>query len=462
MTPPRKRSTIFILPLLLVLHTKVHAQVAPNFPDIPIEDADTGAIEDFPQGSGSNEPGNVKTRFFTYSTFTHSPFRSGVFVPPAFNFFEEKSALFELSGEVTYNNLKNLAGRFDLQTSYSTMYSQETIYPKNYADRIFLNEIFFEYYASSGFSFLAGKYRMVFAPGVFENPLDRHNSSQASPGEPLERNGVWTAQISQNIRLASGLVSSLLFSAAYLPRLPENRYGFWQPNYELFALSDNPFIPLPERTEKEWQPDDMGGFVRMYANFMRGDLNVIGYYLDRRRQGGVSYGRYLHEALELHGEFAVYESVTGENRHLVKSKELYTDYLAGARIDFSAETGMVLEYLHRDDRPEKKPDTVSNLQYYRIAILNLEDDRGMQLPLSDYALGSIHSLDLADRFDLYFNATYGIAHDEWMLALRGSASVSDYLRLSLFGSLPVGPDDSHYGSVIPFEYSAGVEVYGSF
>jgi len=434
--------------------------------DAVVDEVDQDLISDNGSGHKRNRDGSspFSWRLFTISRFNYSPFKDNAFLQSAVAGFEERSGSIEGSIELTYNNMKNLAGRVDLQLLYSTLYRVDNpVFEKGYGDTVALNEAFIEYSSVGGFSMLLGRSRQVFTPGVFESPLDRHNRSSANPGDPVERGGVWNLELAKHLFTGKGWLSSMRLSIVYLPDFPVNKYGIPVKSYDPVVQTFLPAQPL-ERGSVDWGPEDMDGFIRLYANFFHGDLNLLWYYLGEQHQVGGSYSRYLVEFLELHGELIGYQSIHQELSPLaplLKDSNIYFDYLLGVKLDFSQNSGLSLEYLHQDDRPETVPTGLFGVAYFA-ALLNLERDGGLRTPLSDYLLGALRFTQWKDRYDFFCNFLYGPADGDWFVALRLSASVNDNLRVSLTGMLPGGDSATHYGGLIPYSYILGGEVYGAF
>jgi len=448
-------SVIFLISGFTIIHAQQLVE------DAEMEDEQLSRVE-----TTSSLFENFNRRIFTISTFNYSPLKSGVNQGSQLSFMEEKSATTELSLELTFNNLKYLAGRLDVQALYSTLYSTGgPIFEKDYNDKVGLNEAFLDIYSAHGFSVLAGKYRRIFSPGIFENPMDRHNSMSAQPGDPLVRSGVWVFTVSQTVMFAYDFFSQLTVQAAVLPDFAENKFGIPVKNYEPVLVkkkqSPQPLFVF-ERGSKSWTKDDMDYFVRLYFNIFKGDLNFIYYYLNQDFQPGVSYSRYLGNYIEFHGEVIHYKKPDKAFSDLAVSKSDYFDYLLGSRFDISNEFGFVAEYLHQDDRPDKIVEPGMKRQLYLLGILNTLSDGGIKTPLKDYGMLSMHYLQLDDRYDFFINGIYGFAHKEAIFSIRASDNVNDNLKLSMMASLPYGDDQSHYGAFFPYEYTLAVEVNGAF
>lgn len=64
-----------------------------------------------------------------------------------------------------------------------------------------------------------------------------------------------------------------------------------------------------------------------------------------------------------------------------------------------------------------------------------------------------------DHFDLTCNTVLALKYPEALVSLRLDARVGDNARLSLTGAMALGPSDSFYKFVNPYNFRVGGEIY---
>ena len=434
---------------------------AANHPQ-EIEDAplDEIAIEEAEQPSSSA----FSYRLFTISYINYNHLKEDIAGNSGLNqLFEKRNAVQEANAEFLYKIPGRFVFKTDILAQYSTSFSESTpLFETGYHDYVRINEFFIELFATNKLSFLAGKYRRIYTPGLFQNPLDLYNPVSALPGQQAKREGAYIAHINYFSDFELSYLSSIEITAAYLPMFYQNKYGIISEKKDFFATEQMPDGASRLTKEKiSWNPRDSGGYTRFYMNLLKGDFNIIYYYLNQQSQPGISYAKYLNNYIELHAETILYE----KQRHQFQpdaKKTFYADMLLGSRIEYSDYAGFTAEYIRRDEKPESLPKEAPQKMSLISALLNESRTADFLTPLRDYLVFSLYSREINDLYSITLNTIYGIYHKEVFSSLRFDIKSGDTAMFSVTAGAAAGSSESFYGGMIPFDYKLTCELLISF
>ncbi|MDH4199563.1 MAG: hypothetical protein OEV66_04200 [Spirochaetia bacterium] len=463
--------TIFCL-FSFIVQNSLFSQV---IPDATIEDAPVEPHTKNPANQSASETTNqtvddqknkttFESRLFSIGTFSYQPVNDATHIAAANGLFEEKSASalvnFELIVHPEHRDKKTTSTlKVDVEGSASSLYkSASPFYEKNAGDWIRLDELFWEISLVPSSSFLIGKYRHIFTPGLFQNPLDRLNPTSTLPGEPAQREGAWIAELSFDGEFKSELLSRYRLSFAFLPAPFQDKSGLpvnarTVPEINTMSRAGFSFVTQP------YNRDYMGGFARLYLDFFKGDFNIIYYYTEKQQQGGFSYSRYFLNSLEWHGEILFYEKPHSSFVVADKNAPFYADALTGLRYDVSDTTSLTLEYLYRQENPESYPAGLVDQSRLWLGQLGTESTGHALTPMRHYIIASFMSVNIKDIFDVAFNVISNPFDNEYLLSLRTDIKLDKASKLSLAGTYKIGDSTSFYGNFLPFDYQLRAEYY---
>ncbi|MDH5718775.1 MAG: hypothetical protein OEZ22_14205 [Spirochaetia bacterium] len=378
------------------------------------------------------------------------------------SFFEERSAVCELNSELLYKIPGIFTFKGDIQGQYSTSFSKSTLlFEKGYQDYVRINELFFEIFFYDNISFLTGKYRRIYTPGIFQNPLDLHNPISSMPGQQAKRDGAYIAQLNVNYNLNYKYIESGEIILGFLPMFYQNKFGIFSENKDYFFLEKTPNEKYQlSKREKEWKTDEMGIFSRFYFDIIKGDLNLIYYYLNQQSQYGFSYAKYLLNFFELHIETIFYKNP--RYNFVTNNKNLYFDTLIGSRIEYDDFSGVTAEYIYNGEKPNKLPQSMPDRLKIFSSLLNESRSNDFLTPLQDYLVFSAYMREIKDVYAVTFNVLYGIYHKEAFYSLRFDAKSGNTAVFSITGGITTGGENSFYGGIIPFDYKISSELLVSF
>lgn len=203
----------------------------------------------------------------------------------------------------------------------------------------------------------------------------------------------------------------------------------------------------------------MGGFARLYLDILKGDFNAIYYYTEKQNQGGLSYSRYFNNVIEWHGEVLFYQNPHSSFSIADKSAKFYTDALTGLRYDISDTTSLSLEYLYRQENPEKYPSSLIDQSRLWLGQLGTESTGHALTPMRHYIILNFMSVNIKDIFDVAFNVITNPFDNEYLFSLRTDIKVDKASKLSLAGMYKIGDSTSFYGNFLPFDYQLRIEYY---
>ncbi len=425
--------------------------------DIPDADMGGGPAKPVKTNTVKNSLSPFKYRLYTYGNFDFldldtnslSPaIRTGIISP--------RTGTLTLNGEFTWKPVSAFTLKMDAQAAISTDYPSNTAYfRKGAKDYVALNEFFVELYPVDFFSFLIGKYRRVFSPGLFANPMDRHNANPSLPGQPVQREGAWLAQASLHFSPTTKFFRDVALDAALVPSFYRDDFGL--PTGTNVVRRIQPNFSFAE-THTNWSVERLGGFLHGYANFFEGDLHLTAYYLETQWQFGLSYSRYIGKWLELHGEGLYYNE---HHRTGLETNGGTFDSLVGFRVEPTQDIGVIFEYQHFGDHPEDFPTSLPDRLGFLSGLIFPTDPKSSFItPLRDYLTLSVYVRNLIrDTFDVTFNVIMAPKTPEALLSLRIDARVGDHAKLSLSGGIVSGPSEGFYRTVNPYNVRLGGEIH---
>lgn len=413
----------------------------------------------------SNDPEKNKYEYRLYSigNFSYQPITDTQHLAVANGLFQGKSASAEMNLELTRHTKlpqnANMVIKTDVQGKISSQYPADSFFFKKGAgDWLKLNELFFEGTNVQGMSFLIGKYRRIFSPGLFQNPMDRHNPKSALPGEPAQREGAWLSQLSFDGDFKTEILSRWRISAAYLPGFFLDKYGMPANNRDKFIL--NPRSPLGVSKETEsYNTDLQGEFARLYLDIFKGDFNAIYYYTEKQNQEGISYSRYFLNRLEWHGEILFYEKPHSDIIVAEPDRKFYVDALTGFRFDIGDYTTLTLEYLYRQENLQNYPDLAIDQKKLWLSQLSSNSNNQAATPMRHYFVASLLAVNIKDIFDVALNVVTNPFDQEYLFSLRTDYKVDKSSKISLAGLYKYGSSTSFYGNYFPFDYQVRLEYY---
>ena len=345
----------------------------------------------------------------------------------------------------------------DLQARVSSLYTADSaFFAKGAGDWLKINEFFFEGSSPIGLSFLMGKYRRIFSPGIFQNPMDRHNPKSALPGEPAQREGAWLSQVALDGDFKTDFLSRWRVTFAYLPGFFQDKYGV--PFQYRDKLVINPRSPLGvSKVSESYSSDYQGGFIRLYLDIFKGDFNVVYYYTEKQRQEGVSYSRYFLDRLEWHGEILFYNYPHSDFIVADSNANVYIDAMTGFRLDIGDYVTLSLEYLYRQENPRNYPDSAADQKLLWLGQLAADSNSQASTPMRNYIVVSLLAINLKDVLDLAFNVITNPFDQEYLFSFRADYKVDKSSKISLAGLYKIGDSTSFYGNFFPFDYQARLE-----
>lgn len=423
--------------------------------DIP--DADVQTVKSVKTNEVKKSSTAFKYRLYTYGNFDYLDLDTNSTSPAIrTGLISSRTASLSLNGEFTWKPALFFTMKMDAQAAFSTDFPSNTaIFKKGAKDFVALNEFFVELYPVDFFSFLVGKYRRVFSPGLFANPMDRHNVNPSLPGAPVQREGAWLAQASLHLAPPTKFFRDVALDVAFLPSLYRDDFGL--PTTTNLIRKISPTFAYSE-TNTNWSPERLGGFLHGYANLFEGDFHLTAYYLETQWQFGGSYARYLGKWLEVHAEGLYYNE---NHRDGVATNGGFFDALVGVRVEPTQDIGLVVEYQHLADHPEDFPTTTPDRVAFLSSLIFPTDPKlSLITPLRDYLTFSVYARNLIDdHFDITCNTVLALKYPEALVNLRLDARVGDNARLSLTGAMALGPSDSFYKFVNPYNFRVGGEIY---
>jgi len=410
-----------------------------------------------------SKKGKTEYRLYSIGNFSYQPITDPTHLAVANGLFQEKSAAAEMNLELTLHRpVQDKAGlvfKTDLQGRVSSQYGADSyFFKKGAGDWVKVNELFFEATNSIGLSLLMGKYRRIFSPGMFQNPMDRHNPKSALPGEPAQREGAWLAQLSLDGEFHNDLLSRWRVSAAWLPGFFQDKNGLVVNTRDRLVF--NPSSPLGVvKTTEAYSSDYQGGLVRLYLDIFKGDFNAVYYYTEKQPQWGFSYSRYFLDRLEGHGEVLFYQRPHSGFLLGEPGQTTYADALAGFRIDIGEYTTFTMEYLYRQENPANYPDALPDQKRLWLGQLDVSSNNQATTPMRNYLVMSLLAVNLKDVFDVAFNVITNPFDNEYLFSLRTDYKPDRSAKISLAGLYKMGGANSFYGNYFPFDYQARVEFY---
>jgi hypothetical protein len=457
---------IITLKILLILLTgNIHSQ---NIPDAPFDDA---PVDEMPLSGDQAVTPKEKTakkidteyRLFTIGTFSYQPISDTGHLAVVNGMFSEKtfSALlnFDLNLKPRLKGNSSMVFRTDIEAVVSTLYGEDTLlFDKNFGDYVRLDELFMEVTPFSQMSFLVGKYRHIFSPGLFQNPMDRHNPVSTLPGEPAAREGAWMSMLSFDTEMVSELLSRLRISLAFLPGFFQYTDGLPAPERDIRVIDSTSPAGFKTVTES-YDSSYAGGFARLYLNLFKGDFNLMYYYTEKQHQGGFSYSRYFLNAVEWHGEILFYEKPHSQFGLPDNTVDFYTDALTGFRLDMGSDLSFVLEYLYRQDSPRNYPSNFADQQRIWLGLLGTDSNSHALTPMRNYLILTMMLTEIKDILDVSFNIVANPFDEEALFTLRTDFKVDKASKLSFAGVFKTGSGSTFYGSYLPFDYQVRVEYY---
>lgn len=431
--------------------------IAEDIPDADI--GSTGTVAKVTAGSNTRKA--LTGRLYTYGNFDWQRPDPGLSSPASrTGLLSERSAQVSLNGEMLWKPSDAFTVKLDGKLGWSTEFPTNTAFFKEGArDTVSLQEAFVEWYPHEVVSLLIGKYRRVFSPGLFANPMDRHNANPAMPGAQMVREGNWLAQVTLHGKTPSVALSQFSVDAAWLPFFYRDDFGLPTTTNTFSQLKVGPLGALRlTNGVSNWEADDMGGFLRFYGNMWKSDVNLVVYRADRDWQLGLSFSRPFGSWFELHGEGLGYQRkhVNGE------TGGLWLDGLVGFRLEPTQDIGFTAEWIHFDDHPVAFPGT--NLAADRIAFLSSVlfpwDRKGNPaMPLRDYvALNlSIRNI-IQDTLDFTVNGQISLAEPEANVLARVDVRIGDHARVALMGGGGFGEPTGYIRTLAPFLWKIGAEL----
>ena len=448
---------------VLMLCSSAAIAVPVQIDDAPIEEsASAPLVARVPQqGNKAMFDSSRQSRVYAISVLDYAHIKSTA-SPVMINngLVRERSIAQQLNAEATYKPDQIWTIKGDVQAQFSTAYENATpLYERGAQDWLRLNEFFIEHYSASSWSVLAGKYRRVFSPGVFQNPMDRHNPVSALPGQPLQREGAYLAQVSYERNFNTSALSDTKLSVAFLPGILQDKNGIPTDSTNVIHFDETkPLNNSIVLLQQQWSPSRMGLLVRLYANLFSGDANFVSYYLDEQMQYGYSYARYFLPWLELHGESLVYQKphyalITGE---IAENK--YVDYMLGTRLEFDQDQGVIIEYLHQAEQPDSFAQDAKGQRVLIARLLVPNSHRLFSTPLQNYLLMSIYKRNMRDTYSITANAIFGLAQKEAMATVRGDMKVGAQAAIALTAAYIAGVSSSFYGAAMPNDFRLTSEM----
>lgn len=459
---------VFYLGILFLSFSLV-PPVSAQVPDAPLDDAPLGT-----DGDGQNFATNNKSkkepvlsvfnyRLYSIATLNYQPITDKTHPGVANGLFAEKSANAQLNFEISAR--PRLPGKMtffvktDAEANMSTLYpAASPFFEKDAGDWVRLNELFIDFSPIPFLSVLAGKYRRIFSPGLYQNPMDRHNPVSSLPGEPPQREGAWIGQLSLDANFGLENLSRFRLSVAYLPDFFQDKYGI--PVNTRTVLTLNPKSPLGVSfVDETYSIDDMGGFVRLYLGLLKGDFNAIYYYTEKQNQFGFSYSRYFFNRLEWHGEVLFYEKPHSDFNVADSGVTFYTDALSGFRFDINDYFNISLEYLYRQENPRNYPGKLADQQRLWYGQLGADSNGSTLNPMRNYLILSFLGVNIKDVWDFAVNIIGNPFDNEYLFSLRVDYKTDRSAKISLAGLFKVADSTSFYGNFMPFDYQIRTEFY---
>jgi len=289
--------------------------------------------------------------------------------------------------------------------------------------------------------------------------MDRHNPQSALPGQPLQREGTYLAQLSWEHNYQSTPISDAKVSIGYLPRFYLSKHGLPSNNVNIIQFDET--RPLNEsiyKSSTSWSTSHDGVFLRLYGNVYSGDANLVLYRMESQNQWGLSYGRYVMPWLELHGESLYYSKPHYTLLSNESSHNGFLDYLLGARFEYDQDLGVTVEYLNQAEQPDKFPSDEKLQRALIVRVLNPFSHRLLITPLRRYMMTSLYARNLRDIYSVTCNIIYGVAQQDAMASIRGEMKVASHALVAVTGSVIAGSASSFYGAAIPNDYRVTSEV----
>ena len=448
----------------------------------PLQDADLEDVftEDMETGSDKNTSAEKKElssvemegstknklsyRLYSIGNFSYQPVGDTKHLAVVNGLFQEKSATAEMNLEVILNSdlpqKANSVIKSDIQAKVSSLYTADSyFFVKGSGDWLKINEAFYEVTTGFGMSFLLGKYRRIFSPGIFQNPMDRHNPKSSLPGEPAQREGAWLAQTSLDGDFHTSLLSRWRITAAYLPFYFNDKYGMPVTTRDKYVLNKRSPMGVVKTTESN-SGEYQGGFVRLYLDVFKGDFNAVYYYLEKQHQEGVSYSKYFLDRLEWHGEILFYEKPRSDFAITPTDLGLYVDALSGFRIDIGDSSTIGIEYLYRQENPQNYPEDSLDQRKLWLGQLTPDSNGQASTPMRHYIVFSMMSMNIKDTLDIAFNVITNPFDQEYLYSLRTDYKVDKSAKISLAGLLKSGSStNTFYGNFFPFDYQIRMEFF---
>jgi hypothetical protein len=411
----------------------------------------------------SQKNGKWEYRFYSIGGFSYQPISDTTHLAVAGGLFQEKNSAAEMNLEMTHHTElphdATIVVKVDTQGKISSQYASDSyFFKKGAGDWLKLNELFFDATNRLGMSVLVGKYRRIFSPGLFQNPMDRHNPKSTLPGEPAQREGAWLAQLALDGDFKTDLLSRWRISGAYLPGFFLDKNGIPVSTRDKFIY--NPRSPLgATKTTENYGPEYQGAMARLYLDFFKGDFNAVYYYTEKQHQEGISYSRYFMDRLEWHGEILFYEKPRSDLTVIEPERNFFVDALTGFRLDIGDDITLALEYLYRQENRQNYPDAA--IDQRKLWLSQLSSDSGAQssTPMRHYLVVSLMAVNLKDLFDVTLNVITNPFDQEYLFSLRTDYKVDKSSKISLAGLVKYGADNTFYGNFFPFDYQVRVEFY---
>ncbi len=365
-----------------------------------------------------------------------------------------RSASLSVNGELLWKPLTTFTFKVDGLASLSTDYPTNTsLFVKGANDQLVLNELLIENYFGEHVSLLVGKYRKVFGPGLFANPMDRYTPSSSLPGQVVVREGSWQGNLAFHFSLNAFLLNDMNFELLWLPQFYRSVNGL--PLLEDTVKSLTPLFKVSEKSTN-WTTGNMGYAFHWYGNFLKGDLNLMAYYIDEQPQLGLSYAKPLGEILEVHGEALYYE----RSHRTMTNTNNYWNALVGFRLEPTSDIGMTVEYLHQGDRLEEMPQSNSErISFYSSRLFPSMIKGNALFPFMDELAVSVYWRNIKDVLDLTFNSIMALKVTEASFTLRLDYRIGQNSRVSLIGNTFSGPSDGFYRLTSPFLWRVNAELY---
>jgi hypothetical protein len=284
--------------------------------------------------------------------------------------------------------------------------------------------------------------------------MDLYTPVSYLPGQPLQREGAYLLQLTWTPPLAEAWISDPAITAAFLPCPFIDAYGLPVKQIEVSRIAG---FGTTVTASESWSAKRLGGFIRGYANLAGGDANAMLYYYKTHWQLGGSYSRYVVSPwLEAHAEALHYRLARDRAQSDPSS---YWDAVTGIRIEPWSMSGLILEWLHADERPTKLPSSLPGMMQLFNGFLAPETHLTAAMPFRDYLVLTVFGQPWKDRLTMRGNAIIHPEGNDALWTLRGDLALGDHTQLSLTGMLVSAASGGYYAAVLPFPWRLTVELW---